>query len=83
MAGDEPVRPVVVGADTVVVVDGRVLGKPRDEAEILTHLEWLSGRTHDVLSAVAVVSGHGASPRAEIYFMWMAEHPKTGKTRTR
>ncbi len=65
-AGDELVRPVVVGADTAVVVDGRVLGKPRDEAEILTHLQWLSGRAHDVLSAVAVVSGNTASPRLEV-----------------
>ena len=65
-AGDELVRPVVVGADTAVVVDGRILGKPRDKAEILTHLEWLSGRAHDVLSAVAVVSGSTASPRVEV-----------------
>ena len=65
-AGDERVRPVAVGADTAVMVDGRVLGKPRDEAEILTHLEWLSGRAHDVLSAVAVVSGHPLSPRVEV-----------------
>ena len=62
----EIVHPVVVGADTAVVVDGQVLGKPRDEAEILTHLECLSGRAHDVLSAVAVVSGISASPRVEI-----------------
>ena len=60
------VRTVVVGADTVVVVDGRVLGKPRDEAEILKHLEWLSGRAHDVLSAVAVVSGGPESPQVEV-----------------
>ena len=62
----DPVRPVVVGADTAVVVDGRVLGKPKDGAEILHHLEWLSGRAHDVLSAVAVVSGDPASPRVEV-----------------
>ena len=65
-AGDEAVRAVVVAADTAVVVDARVLGKPRDDAEILTHLEWLSGRAHDVLSAVAVASGYGASPRVEV-----------------
>lgn len=65
-AGDGLVRSVVVGADTAVVVDGRVLGKPRDEAEILTHLGWLSGRAHDVLSAVAVVYGSTASPQVEV-----------------
>ena len=45
---------VVVGADTIVVVDGEVLGKPRDDAEALEHLGRLSGRDHEVLSAVAV-----------------------------
>ena len=48
---------VVLGADTTVVVDGTVLGKPRDDAEALDHLERLSGRDHLVLSAVAVLSG--------------------------
>ena len=48
---------VVVGADTIVVVDGEVLGKPRGDAEVLEHLERLSGRDHQVLSAVAVVVG--------------------------
>lgn len=57
---------VVIGADTAVVVDGQVLGKPRDEAEILAHLEWLSGRAHDVFSAVAVASGHRESLRVEV-----------------
>ena len=52
--------PVVVGADTIVAVDGEVFGKPRDDAEILAQLERLSGRSHLVLSAVAVVSGDGS-----------------------
>ena len=65
-AGDELVGPVVVGADTTVVVDGQILGKPRNEAEILTHLQLLSGRAHDVLSAVAVVSGTIESPQVEV-----------------
>ena len=58
---------VVVGADTIVVVDGDVLGKPRDDAEVVEHLERLSGRDHQVLSAVAVVSGEaGASAAADV-----------------
>ena len=52
--GPEGSPPVVLGADTIVVVDGKVLGKPRDGAEVLAHLERLSGRDHRVLSAVAV-----------------------------
>jgi septum formation protein len=48
---------VVVGADTVVVVDGRVLGKPRDPAEAADMLRLLSGRAHDVITGVAVKRG--------------------------
>jgi len=45
---------VVIGSDTIVVVDGDVLGKPRDEAEAATMLRRLSGRTHTVITAIAV-----------------------------
>ena len=46
-------RPVL-GADTVVVVDDRILGKPRDRAEAADMLRMLSGRSHDVLTGVAL-----------------------------
>ena len=49
-------RPVL-GADTAVVVDGQMLGKPRDRAHGLAMLASLSGREHQVLTAVAVVQG--------------------------
>lgn len=45
----------VLGADTVVVVDGTILGKPRDRDEALSMLRRLAGRRHRVLSAVALV----------------------------
>ena len=45
---------VVVAADTIVVVDGDILGKPRDEADAAVMLRRLSGRAHVVLTAVAV-----------------------------
>jgi septum formation protein len=48
-----PPRPVLA-ADTEVVVDGAVLGKPDDAASAIAMLECLSGKTHDVLTAVAV-----------------------------
>jgi septum formation protein len=47
---------VVVGADTVVVLDGDLLGKPRDDAHAIETLRRLSGRAHEVLTGVAVVS---------------------------
>jgi nucleoside triphosphate pyrophosphatase len=45
---------VVIGSDTIVVLDGDVLGKPRDTAEATAILRRLSGRTHTVHTAVAV-----------------------------
>ena len=48
-----PPRPVLA-ADTEVVIDGAVLGKPGDAANAIAMLERLSGRTHDVITAVAV-----------------------------
>ena len=45
---------VIIGSDTIVVVDGDVLGKPADEAEAARMLERLSGRAHTVVTAVAV-----------------------------
>lgn len=45
---------VVIGADTVVVIDGAILGKPRDTAEAAAMLRRLSGREHLVHTAIAV-----------------------------
>jgi septum formation protein len=49
----------VIGADTIVVIGGEILGKPRDAAEARAMLGRLSGREHDVYTAVAV--GHGGA----------------------
>src|SRR5690606_23265545 len=45
---------VVIGSDTVVVLDGRVLGKPGDAAEARAMLASLRGRSHEVVTGVAV-----------------------------
>jgi nucleoside triphosphate pyrophosphatase len=47
---------VVLGADTTVVVDGQILAKPEDAADAVRMLRMLSGRTHRVITGVAVVS---------------------------
>jgi septum formation protein len=47
----------VIGADTIVVIGGEILGKPRDEAEAQAMLRRLSGREHEVYTAVAVAHG--------------------------
>lgn len=55
---------VVLGSDTEVVLDGEVFGKPRDAADAAAMLHRLSGRTHEVISAVwAVGAGHEDSER--------------------
>ena len=51
---------VVLGADTAVVVDGRLMGKPADLSHARDMLQLLSGRRHQVLSAVAVVKDRQA-----------------------
>jgi septum formation protein len=48
---------IVLGADTAVILDQRILGKPLDEADFLATLAALSGRAHEVLTAVALVDG--------------------------
>ncbi|MGH8807589.1 MAG: Maf family protein [Noviherbaspirillum sp.] len=48
-----PLRPVLT-ADTTVVIDGRILGKPADQAEAMDMLRTLSGRTHQVLTSIAL-----------------------------
>lgn len=48
---------VIIAADTIVVVDGDVLGKPRDAEEAARMLRRLAGRTHTVFTAVAVARG--------------------------
>ncbi|MEQ2439863.1 Maf family protein [Solibaculum intestinale] len=52
----------VIGADTIVVLDGMIMGKPRDEADAVRMLTLLSGREHLVLTGVCVVNkGHAHS----------------------
>ena len=50
-----PATRVVLGADTVVVMDGRVYGKPADAAEAREFLAAFSGRAHDVLTGVCLL----------------------------
>ena len=51
---------VVIGADTAVVLGDEIFGKPRDEDDALDMLARLSGRTHQVLTGVAVLDGQQA-----------------------
>jgi septum formation protein len=62
---------LVLGADTAVVIDGEVLGKPRDDREARTMLRRLSGRRHEVLTGISVRAGSRDLTRVEttaVYF---------------
>ncbi|MEN8108791.1 MAG: Maf family protein, partial [Pseudomonadota bacterium] len=54
-AGD---KTPVLGADTAVVIDDTIMGKPRDREHGIAMLQSLSGRIHQVMTAVALVGGH-------------------------
>jgi septum formation protein len=56
---------VTIGADTIVVVDGDVLGKPRDQRHAAEMLRRLSGRRHRVITAVAAVWGDTTASSVE------------------
>lgn len=52
--------PLVLGVDTVVVLDGAIFGKPADEAAARETLTRLAGRTHEVVSGIAVLEDGAA-----------------------
>jgi septum formation protein len=67
----------VIAADTVVALEGRILGKPADREESLEMLILLNGRTHSVFTGVTVASPRGletASERTEVVFRRLSEH---------
>ncbi len=47
---------LIIAADTIVVIDDRVLGKPKDGMEAISMLSYLSGRTHQVYTGVTILS---------------------------
>lgn len=55
-ASSEPDE-IILAADTVVVIDGEILGKPRDEADAARMLTLLSGRKHEVLTGICLRAG--------------------------
>ncbi len=56
----------VLGADTTVTLDNTILGKPEDAADARRMLRLLSGRTHRVITGVALVTAKGAEVAAEV-----------------
>lgn len=75
LAAREP-DAVVIAADTIVVLDGEILGKPRDAEDARATLRRLGGRTHTVFTAIAVARGGrtvSAVEQVEVTFRALAE----------
>jgi septum formation protein len=78
---------VVLGADTIVVISGEIMSKPRDAADATRMLRSLSGREHEVLTGVALVSQKGVVVEVARTRVWVnplndleiAEYVATGE----
>lgn len=57
---------IVIGADTIVVCDGNILGKPKDSADAVRMLRMLSGREHEVITGVCLICGEDIRSFAKI-----------------
>ena len=68
---------VVIGSDTIVVVDGDVLGKPADDSDAARMLARLAGRSHTVITAVAVA--WRGETRSAVEEVGVTFHPLTSK----
>lgn len=64
---------IVLGADTVVVIDSQILGKPADSGDAVRMLRMLSGRQHEVITGVCLVRNGQASVASEITQVTMSE----------
>lgn len=65
VAANVPDSATIIGADTIVVLDGCVFGKPADEEDARRMLSDLSGRTHQVITGVCLVHGEQCTTFAE------------------
>ena len=64
---------IVLAADTAVVIDGEILGKPRDERDAAMMLRKLSGRRHEVMTGVSLRSSAGERGLVETTGVYMEE----------
>lgn len=64
---------VVIAADTIVVCDGVILGKPTDEADACRMLQMLSGRSHQVMTGLTVLYGDRSASITEVTDVYFRE----------
>lgn len=80
---------IIIGADTVVSIDGKILGKPKDDKDAYNMLKLLSGRTHSVFTGVTVIKNEKSetfSCETKVTFYPLSdeeikEYVKTGEPR--
>ena len=70
-AANESDALLVLGADTIVVCDDEILGKPVDDADAMRMLRMLAGRTHQVITGVCLISRAGVEVAAESTWVTM------------
>ncbi|NIU63497.1 MAG: septum formation protein Maf, partial [Pseudomonas stutzeri] len=63
---------LIIGCDTIVALDGELLGKPRDAAEALSVLRRLRGRSHTVFSAVTLLEPVAGRTSSDLAETWLA-----------
>jgi septum formation protein len=63
---------IILGADTTVVIGGRMLGKPRDPADAIRMLETLSGRRHDVITGICLKTAARVIEDCSATSVWFA-----------
>jgi MAF protein len=76
---DPPTARLVIACDTDVVLDGKALGKPKDEMEAGEYLDRMSGREHEVLSGLVVLEGgeeRRGLERTSVFFKELSEEEK-------
>lgn len=59
---------IVLGSDTIVSLDGKILGKPADEEEASRMLRLLAGRTHEVYTGVALLTRQNGELREKVFY---------------
>ena len=72
MAVEAGADDIVLGADTVVVIDGHTLGKPTDTADAARMLQLLSGRQHEVITGVCLRRQSGLGCGSTVTRVWFA-----------
>lgn len=69
----------VLGADTGVILDHRVLGKPNDAMEAARMIDALAGREHEVQTAICLVTAHGELAECDAARVWVRRLPEAAR----